>query len=64
MNSNTQSKKIKIIKKNKPINNIVEDMGIEIVEFCDIIKIPTHPIWYYKGDEIPSKNILLARKII
>jgi len=62
MNSNTESKKVKIIKKNKPINNIVEDMGINIVDFCEIVNIPTHPIWYYKGDEIPSKKHPIGEK--
>lgn len=61
MNSNTQSKKIKIIKKIKPINNI-EDMGVDITEFCEIVKIPTHPIWYYKGDEMPSKKHPIGEK--
>ena len=52
-------KKIKII---KPVKTIEPDMGIDITDFADIVKIPTHHIWYYKGDETPSKKHPIGEK--
>ncbi len=37
-------------------------MWIDITDFADIVKIPTHPIWYYKGDETPSKKHPIGEK--
>ena len=47
-----------------PVKTIEPDMGIDITDFADIVNIPTHPIWYYKGDETPSKNHPIGEKII
>lgn len=35
---------------------------MEIADFASALKIPTHPIWYYKGDETPSKKHPIGEK--
>ena len=35
---------------------------MEIANFASALNIPTHPIWYFKGDETPSKKHPIGEK--